>query len=68
MNVEQRERYFDDIAAHKPAEAIVIEVLSDLGMGFSFTDVSNDSKYYYKGDAIMSKDGVDKFVDILGVV
>ena len=64
MNVEQRERYFDDIAAHKPAEAIAIEVLSDLGMGFNFTDVSSDSKYYNKGDAIMSKDGVDKFVDI----
>ena len=64
MNTEQRERYFDDIAAHKPAEAIAIEVLSDLGMGFKFTDVSDDSKYYNKGDIIMNKDGDDKFVGI----
>ena len=64
MNVEQRNRYLGDVAAHKPAEAIAIEILSDLDMGFNFTDVSNDSKYYNKGDIIMNKDGVDKFVDI----
>lgn len=64
MNAEQRNRYLGDIAAHKPAEAIAIEILSDLNMGFTFTNVSDDSDYYNKGDAIMSKDGVDKFVDI----
>lgn len=39
----------DLFEAHK-AEQIVLDILSSLAPGYTFEDVSNDSKYYHKGD------------------
>lgn len=52
----------DLIEAHK-AEQIVLDILSSLAPGYTFEDVSNDSKYYHKGD-LKAVDGNGKEIMI----
>ena len=52
-----RERYLEDVNAHKPAELITTEVLNNLNNGYEFEYVADDEKYFNKGDIKMKKKG-----------
>lgn len=44
------ERFLSDLAATKPEEAKVLQVMSRTTNEYTFSDVSNDAKYYKLGD------------------
>lgn len=55
--MDYRERYLEDVNAHKPAELITTEVLNNLNNGYEFEYVADDEKYFNKGDIKMKKKG-----------
>lgn len=55
--MDYRERYLEDVNAHKKAELITTEVLNNLNNGYKFEYVADDEKYFNKGDIKMKKKG-----------
>lgn len=55
--MDYRERYLEDVNAHKPAELITTEVLNNLNNGYEFEYVADNEKYFNKGDIKMKKKG-----------
>ena len=57
--------FFQDLAAAKPAEQLVLNTLSSLATGWRFDDVSNIKEYRYKGDIrATSNSGQEYFLEV----
>ena len=46
--------FFKDLEQAKPAEDLVLNTLSSLAPGYTFTNVSNIREYRYKGDIMVT--------------
>ena len=44
--------FFSDMAIAKTAERTVLDVFSKIAPQYNFTDVSNDRRYFYRGDIL----------------
>lgn len=54
-----------DLEAAKPAEKLVLDTFASLATGYSFTDVSEDREYYYKGDIkAIAPDGKEIYIEV----
>lgn len=53
--------FFRDLEAAKPAEQLVLNTLSSLATGWSFTNVSDVKEYRYKGDIKATNDNGQVF-------
>lgn len=57
--------FFKDLQAAKPAEEIVLNTLSNLTTNYTFTNVSNNREYFYKGDILAtSANGEQIFLEV----
>lgn len=57
--------FFKDLEAAKPAEQLVLNTLSSLAPGWTFTDVSNIREYRYKGDIkATAANGQEVFLEV----
>lgn len=45
-------QFFVDLESAKAAERLVLDTFSNLTSAYEFKDVSNERKYFYKGDII----------------
>lgn len=61
---EYNERYLQDVAEHKDAEQITLQVLNNLNNGYIYEDVAEDESCYSKGDIKMTKDDTIKYIDV----
>ena len=43
-------KFYEDLAKAKKGEAIVLEVLRNVATDYDFNDVSDDARFYYRGD------------------
>lgn len=57
--------FFDDLAAAKEAEKIVLDIFSSLTSTYDFQDVSNNRAFYHKGDIVArSAEGKEVFIEV----
>lgn len=58
--------FYSDLSKAKVGESIVLEVLKSCSKDYQFTDVSDDKRFYYKGDidAYSAKDNKHYFLDV----
>lgn len=55
----------EDLAKAKTAEKIVFDYLTNFATGYVIEDVSDDRRYYYKGDIkAIAADGAEIFIDV----
>lgn len=57
--------FWKDLELAKPAEQLVLNTLASLTTDYTFTDVSNERKYFYKGDIkATGADGKEIFIEV----
>ena len=57
--------FWTDLALAKPAEQLVLNTLASLTSDYTFTDVSNERQYFYKGDIkATGADGKEIFIEV----
>ena len=57
--------FFSDMAIAKTAERTVLNVFSKIAPQYNFTDVSNDRRYFYRGDILtIAKDGREIGIEV----
>lgn len=57
--------FFDDLNKARVAESIVLDTFSQLTTGYSFENVANERKYFYKGDIkAIAADGREIFIEV----
>ena len=57
--------FFKDLFLAKGAEQIVLSTFSELSTGYTFTDISNEKKYWHKGDILATTaDGRKIFIEV----
>lgn len=57
--------FFSDMAIAKTAEKTVLDVFSKIAPQYNFKDVSNDRRYFYRGDILtIAKDGREIGIEV----
>lgn len=57
--------FIKDLQAAKPAEDLVLKTLSNLTTNYTFTNVSNQREYFYKGDILATAaNGEQYFLEV----